>query len=656
MAISDDTSLTTRGARTTTVRAPRSQHLPHSSIVSCQPTHGRERLGPPVKGNPQLRVRSVLLAAHPAAPCERLAPLAGAPLFVSEECASMPDHSASRDGAFAPPGQPSVSAADTDAVSPTVLLNLYWDAVADYANLCTTTPEDGMRLATEAFRRGIRAARNRRARSWGPRLPWLPLLLTSVRKTAADWHTHRDGDRLDPELRVWLSSTGVARYAVPPREQPLALRGLRDLGERDGALLWEVEVESQPVETLAWQLGGDIEYAAEEIARVRAAFRQRCQRNHLDTLTHEECRSYAKLLDAATRSPDAHSPADLWQHLARCRNCREAAACLYLHGGGLPNALAGGVLGWGGPGYVARRRRTAERTPGATSASTAPASHAVRIPLRDRVLDKVGGPLMMAPRLLRQRLGIGPTGRRRATHGVRRARTATVALAVVAVVALAMMVALTRTAAVSGDGNEQATGRVTRDTTAPGGAPSDTTPAGTGTPGGPGGSAEPSSSRSGDGVGGKAGKDDPAGEDRDEDKDGKRTSAPASPSGSQDAGQGHRPSDDSTPRKPSGKPSCTARYDLVTEWPDGFKAEITLTSRSALDTWRVTWDFPDSQRVTQMWDGEFTQRGATVTTTPADYNKKVDANKPFSVGFLGTWNSQNSPPRTFTLNGERCSA
>ncbi|MFI0817106.1 cellulose binding domain-containing protein [Streptomyces sp. NPDC021098] len=572
----------------------------------------------------------------------------------------MPDHSASRDGAFAPPGQPSVSAADTDAVSPTDLLNLYWDAVADYADLCTTTPEDGMRLATEAFRRGIRAARNRRARSWGPRLPWLPLLLTSVRKTAADWHTHRDGDRLDPELRVWLSSTGVARYAVPPREQPLALRGLRDLGEHDGALLWAVEVESQPVEAVAWQLGGDIEYAAEEIARVRHAFRQRCQRNHLDTLAHEECRSYAKLLDAATRSPDAHSPADLWQHLARCRNCREAAACLYLHGGGLPNALAGGVLGWGGSGYVARRRRAAERAPGASSASNAPATHAVHIPLRDRVLDKVGGPLMMAPRLLRQRLG--PTGRRRATHGVSRARTATVALAVVAVVALAMMVALTRTAAVSGDGDgEQA--HVTRDTTAPG-APSDTTPAGTGTPGSPSDSAGPSSSRSGDGVGGKAGKDDPEDAGRTGDaedkggkgeKDGKRTAAPASPSGAKDSGEGHSPSDGSS-RKPPRKPSCTARYNLVTEWPDGFKAEVTLTSRSALDSWRVSWDFPGSQRVTQMWNGEFTQRGATVTTTPADYNQRVDADKPFSVGFLGTWDGSNSPPRAFTLNGERCSA
>jgi hypothetical protein len=569
----------------------------------------------------------------------------------------MPDHSASRDGAFAPPGQPSVSAADTDAVSPTDLLTLYWDAVADYADLCTTTPEDGMRLATEAFRRGIRAARNRRARSWGTRLPWLPLLLTSVRKTAADWHTHRAGDRLDPELRVWLSSTGVSRYAVPPREQPLALRGLRDLGEHDGALLWAVEVESQPVEAVAWQLGGDIAYATEEIARVRAAFRQRCQRNHLDTLTHEECRSYAKLLDAATRSPDAHSPADLWQHLARCRNCREAAACLYLHGGGLPNALAGGVLGWGGQGYVTRRRRAAERAPGAAPATHAPASHAVRIPLRDRVLDKVGGTLLQTPRVLLQRLS--PSGRRRAVRAVHRARTATVALAVVAVVALAMMVALTRTAAVPGDGSgEQATGRVTRDTAAPGGTPPDTAPAGTGTSERPGGSAEPSSSRNGDGVGGRAGKDGPEDEGREGgtgDKAGKRTAPPATSPAPERSGQGHRPPGGS-PRKPPGEPTCTARYNLVTEWPDGFKAEVTLTSRRALDIWRVTWDFPGSQRVTQMWDGTFTQRGSTVTATAADYNKKVDANKPFSVGFLGTWSGQNSPPRAITLNGERCSA
>ncbi|WP_349345165.1 hypothetical protein [Streptomyces rapamycinicus] len=289
----------------------------------------------------------------------------------------MPDHSSPRespgDGSPTRRGVPEAPGEDVDgAASATALLGAYWDAVADYAELCTTTPEDGMRLATEAFRRGIRETRNRRTRGFGKRLPWLPLFLTAVRKTAAEWDAHRHGDRLNPELRTWLASDLAARFAAPPRDQPLALRALRDLPEADGELLWLVEVEARSTEAVARQLGYDPEYATEEIARVRAAFRERCQRAHVDTLTDEECRSYAKLLDAATRAPDSPSPADLWQHLARCRTCRDAATCMYVDGAGLPGALAGGVIGWAAHLYLKRRRALAERAPAPRRAPAPP--------------------------------------------------------------------------------------------------------------------------------------------------------------------------------------------------------------------------------------------------------------------------------------------
>ncbi|MGO4418432.1 cellulose-binding protein, partial [Streptomyces sp. MCAF7] len=276
-----------------------------------------------------------------------------------------------------------------DAISETALLSEYWDAVLDYANLCTTSPQDGMRLATEAFRRGIRETRTSRTRAWGPRLPWLPLLLSSVRKTAADWQVRQAGVRLDPALRIWLTSDRARRYATPRREQPLALRGLCDLPEVDADLLWSVEVESQSLTAVARRLGWDSAYADEEIARVRARYRELCQRNHVDTLNDEECRSYAGLLDAATRSPDAAAPEDLWQHLARCVHCKEAAACLYLHGSGLPGALAGGVLGWGGLPYLERRRRVAAEHTGGKRLQTL--ARSVGPPLWDRVKGIRGG-------------------------------------------------------------------------------------------------------------------------------------------------------------------------------------------------------------------------------------------------------------------------
>ncbi|MET8180247.1 cellulose binding domain-containing protein [Streptomyces sp. NPDC005336] len=571
----------------------------------------------------------------------------------------MSDHSSPRDGSRVPPGHADASGERADATaSATALLNAHWDAVADYADLCAATPEDGMRLATEAFRRGIRETRNRRTRGWGQRLPWLPLLLTSVRMTAADWQAHRNGDRLDPEFRVWLSSDRSARYAAPPRDQPLALRGLRDLPEADGELLWSVEVESRSAEAVARQLGYDTAYATEEITRVRAAFRQRCQRNHVDTLTDEECRSYAKLLDAATRTPDAPSPADLWQHLARCTHCREAAACLYLHGGGLPGALAGGVLGWGGHPYLERRRQAATQGPGAGRA-VAPA-RAVRAPLwerlRDRVLDRAGAPwLSRAGRVrgadgTRRPRGIGATGGTGATgraagHGragrrtSRRARTAVI-LAVLAVVALAALVALTRTAAVSDNRSEGPTGHPGTGISPGSPAPATSSPGGPVPSGSKSGSAKkPGASRSGS------------------------SSPPPSPSkGGSDpgstSGHGSRPgrgAEDPSPRPPSASADCTARFTLVDEWSDGFQAEVYLTSREALDNWRVTWTFHDSQHVTQMWDGAFTQHGSQVTATARDYNQKVDAGATFSMGFVGSRHDRNSAPGGFTLNGRPCS-
>ncbi|WP_413102360.1 cellulose binding domain-containing protein [Streptomyces sp. Inha503] len=580
----------------------------------------------------------------------------------------MPDHSSPRespgDGSPTRHGVAEAPGEDVDgAASATALLGAYWDAVADYAELCTTTPEDGMRLATEAFRRGIRETRNRRTRGFGKRLPWLPLFLTAVRKTAAEWDAHRHGDRLNPELRTWLASDLAARFAAPPRDQPLALRALRDLPEADGELLWLVEVEARSTEAVARQLGYDPEYATEEIARVRAAFRERCQRAHVDTLTNEECRSYAKLLDAATRAPDSPSPADLWQHLARCRTCRDAATCMYVDGAGLPGALAGGVIGWGAHLYLKRRRALAERAPGAkpSARAAAPTAHAVRAPLwerlRDRVLDVVGARRSRRAGGVEGRAGAGgadgASGARSGGHRVvrshaarrrlRRART-TVILAVIAVVALAALVAMTRTAADSDNRTGGSTGpEVTPGSLAPA----------TSSPYNPGAPASPSPSKS---EGGQDGKGSGKGHQK---KPG-RSPGPSSSSDKGDSGPGSAsghggepPSDD---RKPGDDADCTARFQLVNEWPDGFQAAVTLTSRESLNDWRVTWTFRDSQRVTQMWNGEFTQHGSKVTTTPADYNKRVKAGDSLSVGFLGSWSDGNRPPGSFTLNGRPCAS
>ncbi|MDQ0773597.1 hypothetical protein QF026_002063 [Streptomyces aurantiacus] len=483
-----------------------------------------------------------------------------------------------------------------------------WDAVLSYADLCTGGSADARPLASEAFSRGIREARaaeaetgrksfGRRART--PLLPRIPLLLTAVRQTTAAWEAQGQGGRLDPDLRLWLNSENAERFTGPPLDRPLALRGLRDMQEPDAALLWLAEVEAIPTAAVARRLGLDPAGVVEELQQVRGVFRDRCHRNHLDTPLSEECRSYARLLDAVTRSPAADVPDDLSRHLARCVRCAEAAACLKHSGGGLPAALAGGVIGWGGLAYLERRRR------------------AVESGLSRGAADDADEPVGWAK------------------EGDGRARIGRAGLLAVAagVSLLALVVTLVPFGSDAGsDAAAESAGRQPVGEQVPS---FDALPSGSGS--GSVGEATSSTSsprtpKSSTGTGTGPGSEKEAQGDS-----------------SSSAEQGGVATPD-----PSEPAVCHARYELSNEWPDGFQATVTVRSDYALDTWRVGWTFRDGQKVTQMWDGGFDQDGSRVTASAADYNKSVAAGGSLAVGFLASWRDENSTPVDFTLNGRSC--
>lgn len=476
-----------------------------------------------------------------------------------------------------------------------------WDAVLSYADLCTAGSTAAAELAREAFAQGIgelRAADTGTARGTGrrsSRLPRIPLLLNAVRSTAAAWEEAGQGHKLDPDLRLWLHSDHAARYTGPPLRRPVAVRGLRDLQQADAELLWLAEAEALPLPLVARRLGLDPATAADELAQVSRLFRDRCHRNHLDSPLDAECRSYARLLDAVTRSPAADTPDDLSRHLATCHPCAEAAACLRPHGGGLPGALAGGVIGWGGLAYLERRRRAAEVRLGAGR------------PDRD-------GPDPDDP-----------------AHGPGRARVARNALLVAAVFVSGLALAVSLMP--FGDTAEERAAR--RDAyRLPVADPGPSLPS---APTAPAGDASP------------------------------RSPAPAEPSARDTPGSTpDRKHPDPEPQGTSsataapgitgrGAPAaCRVDYHLANQWPDGFQATVTVTTREPLDSWRVGFTFEDGQQITQMWDASPRQDGSHVTATAADYDRTVAAGGKLAFGFLASWRGTNAPPSGFTLNGRPC--
>ncbi|AZM59259.1 MULTISPECIES: cellulose-binding domain-containing protein [unclassified Streptomyces] len=506
---------------------------------------------------------------------------------------------------------------DPKDASEAALFTECWDAVLSYADLCTAGSAAAAELAREAFAEGIaelRAAEHGTVRGTGrrsSRLPRIPLLLTAVRTTAAAWETAGQGHKLDPDLRLWLHSDQVPRYTGPPLHRPVAVRGLRDLQQVDAELLWLAEAEALPLPLVARRLGLDPATVADELAQVRRLFRDRCHRNHLDSPMDAECRSYARLLDAVTRSPAADAPDDLTRHLATCQPCAEAAACLRLDGQGLPGALAGGVIGWGGLAYLERRRRAAEARlgTGGTDRSDADAGDPAEASGRPFVARHALLIAAVLVSLLALGASLMPFGDLADDHAAASDAGPPVADPVPSAPSAATLPATLPAT----DDTSPSPSAPTRQQTAPTS------------------SAAPDHNDA----------------DRDPDPDpGPQGTSTATATASATTAPG------SVGR---GAPAaCRVDYDLVNQWPDGFQATVTVTTRDALDSWRVGFTFEDGQRITQMWDASVRQDGSHVTASAPVYRRTVDAGGKLAFGFVASRNGTNRPPAGFTLNDRTC--
>ncbi|GIF74953.1 cellulose-binding domain-containing protein [Asanoa siamensis] len=83
---------------------------------------------------------------------------------------------------------------------------------------------------------------------------------------------------------------------------------------------------------------------------------------------------------------------------------------------------------------------------------------------------------------------------------------------------------------------------------------------------------------------------------------------------------------------------CTATYRTTGSWSGGFQGEVTVrnTGPTPTSTWTVTWPYPNGQRITQLWGGDHTQQGATVTVRNTSWNGTLTPNATTTFGFLAS--------------------
>ncbi|MFF8383261.1 glycoside hydrolase family 48 protein [Streptomyces kanasensis] len=100
---------------------------------------------------------------------------------------------------------------------------------------------------------------------------------------------------------------------------------------------------------------------------------------------------------------------------------------------------------------------------------------------------------------------------------------------------------------------------------------------------------------------------------------------------------------------------CSVDY-RTNDWGSGYTAELTLTNRgtAALDGWTLRYDQTGNQRLTNGWNGTWTQTGKTVTVTPVGWNRTVPAGQAVTAGAQFTYSGANAAPTSFTVDGTVC--
>jgi hypothetical protein len=105
----------------------------------------------------------------------------------------------------------------------------------------------------------------------------------------------------------------------------------------------------------------------------------------------------------------------------------------------------------------------------------------------------------------------------------------------------------------------------------------------------------------------------------------------------------------------SAAPGCRVTYSIQNQWPTGFTGGVTITNvGDPLSSWRLEFDFPAGQTISQGWEATWTQNAAHVTATNLSYNGSLGTGASLNAGFNGTWTGVNAMPTTFSINGVAC--
>jgi endoglucanase len=100
---------------------------------------------------------------------------------------------------------------------------------------------------------------------------------------------------------------------------------------------------------------------------------------------------------------------------------------------------------------------------------------------------------------------------------------------------------------------------------------------------------------------------------------------------------------------------CSVAY-AMNDWGNGATVSITIKNNgtTAIDGWKLQFNFAGNQKITNSWCASFTQSGQAVTINNANFNGEIPVGGTVNFGFNISYSGSNAKPAGFTVNGQTC--
>ncbi|MGW1269504.1 glycoside hydrolase family 48 protein [Streptomyces sp. NPDC002491] len=101
--------------------------------------------------------------------------------------------------------------------------------------------------------------------------------------------------------------------------------------------------------------------------------------------------------------------------------------------------------------------------------------------------------------------------------------------------------------------------------------------------------------------------------------------------------------------------ACSVDYK-TNDWGSGFTADLTLTNRGAdpISGWTLTYSYAGNQKLSNGWNGSWSQSGQQITVNNASYNGTIAPGAAVGTGAQFSYSGANAAPTAFAVNGTPC--